>query len=746
MGVQGQITRFNERNANTFAAQSPAAATLPSRALLLVASLAVICFFLIWSSPAEGQVSVLTQHNDIARTGQNINETVLTPANVNSTRFGKLFVQNVDGSIIGQPLYLPNVVIPGQPSPHNIVFVATQHDGVYAFDADTNQPPLWNVSFIEPEVTSVPISSYGCTGTGFTEVGIMGTPVIDPTSGTLYLVSKTLEYGEHVFRLHALDVTTGMEKFGGPMEISASVPNLKGTLNFNATVEMQRPALLLENGAIYIGFGGNGCDQYAYQGWLLAYDAQTLQQLAAYTVEPNGRRGAIWQSGAGPAADAAGNIYLATANGTFDANIGGSDYGDSFVKLNLQNGGLGVLDYFTPFDQTYLAAQDLDLGAGGVLLLPDQPGVHAHELISGGKEGTVYVVDRDHMGHFHSGDDNQIVQVFPQAFAGELTSVPTYWNHNLYIGATGDFIKMFSLFGGQLFAQPVSQTPIIFNSGGPGTVSVSANGSSNGILWAILHGIGTLYAYDATNLSHQLYSSTQAPGLRDKLPALGHFVTPTVANGRVYVGGRTQLAVYGLMPALLPTSGDNQTVPDGTTLPIPLTIQANDSYESSPESGVSITCKDGGVGGTFSQAVMVTDSSGMANTIYTLPKKVRTITITCTSPGFVSGRFTENSVPGAPATVRIVSGNAQTAPVQSALPLPLVVLAVDVNSIPVPGTTVTFSDAGAGGTFYSSTVITDANGKASTSYVTSSKAARIKITAAASGAKSAIFTETVTSP
>src|SRR5581483_7630496 len=699
-------------------------------------------------SPAQGQASVLTEHNDVARTGQNTNETVLTPANVNSTRFGKLFVQNVDGSIIGQPLYLPNVVIPGQPSPHNMVFVATQHDGVYAFDADVNQPPLWNVSFVDFDlgITSVPISDHGCTGTGFTEVGIMGTPVIDPASGTLYLVSKTLENDAHVFRLHALDVTTGMEKFGGPVVISASVPNQNGTLNFNPTFEMQRPALLLENGALYIGFGGNGCDQYTYQGWLLAYDAQSLQQLAAFTVEPNGKRGAIWQAGAGPAADAAGNIYLATANGTFDANTGGSDYGDSFLKLSMQNGVFNVLDYFTPFDQSYLFAQDVDLGSGGVLLLPDQPGAHRHELIGGGKEGTLYVVDTDSMGHFHSGDDSQIVQVFPEAFAGELMSVPTYWNNNVYVGATGDFIKVFSVAFGQLSSQPKSQTPIIFNSGGPGSVSLSANGNSNGIIWAILHGIGTLYAYDATNLSRQLYSSTQAPGLRDKLPAMGHFVTPTIANGKVYIGGRTQLAVYGLLAALVPIAGNDQTAPDGTTLPIPLTIQASDSYEGNPEAGISITCKDGGAGGTFTQSVIVTDNSGVASTSYKLPKKVKPITITCTSPGFVSGVFNESSVPGAAATLRIVSGNAQTASVQSPLPSPLVVLAVDANSIPVPGTVVTVSDAGAGGTFSSNPVTTDANGKASVSYVTPSKAARIKVTAAASGVKSAIFTETVTSP
>jgi hypothetical protein len=537
-----------------------------------------------------------------------------------------------------------------------------------------------------------------------------------------------------------------MEKFGGPVEISASVPNLAGTLNFNATVEMQRPALLLEHGAIYIGFGGNGCDQYAYQGWLLAYDAQTLHQLAAYTVEPNGKRGAIWQAGAGPAADAAGNIYLATANGTFDANTGGSDYGDSFLKLSMQNGSLSVLDYFTPFDQSYLFVQDVDLGSGGVLLLPDQPGAHAHELVGGGKEGTVYIIDRDNMGHFHSGDDSQIVQVFPQAFAGELMSVPSYWNNNVYIGATGDFIKMFSVSRGLLSSAPVSQTPIIFNSGGPSAVSISANGSSNGILWAILHGIGTLYAYDATNLSHQLYSSTQAPGLRDKLPAMGHFVTPTVANGKVFIGGRTQLAVYGLLAALIPTAGNNQTAADGTTLPIPLTIQASDSYEGNPEAGVSITCKDGGAGGVFTQGVIVTDNSGMASTNYKLPKKVRPITITCTSPGFVSGVFHESSVPGTAASLRIVSGNAQTSPTQSPLPLSLVVLAVDVNSIPVPGTVVTFSDAGAGGTFSENPVTADASGKASTSYVTSGKVARIKITAAASGARSIVFTETVTAP
>jgi hypothetical protein len=381
-------------------------------------SLRATALYLLWivvllnllSPPVRAQnfADVTTYHNDNARTGQNLNETILTPANVNSTQFGLLFIApTIDGYVYAQPLYLSNVTLPGQGA-HNVVFVATEHDSVYAFDADTYGSPLWHVNFLSSGgttvVSTVPNSDLG-TGDIVPEIGITGTPVIDPKTGTLYLVAKTKETtgttSTYVQRLHALDVTTGQECPGSPVVIQASVPgtglgNSNGTLAFNALRENQRPALLLLNGIVYIAWASHG-DIDPYHGWLIGYNATTLQQVAVFNTTPNGTRGGIWQGGGGPAADSSGNIYFMTGNGTFSApNLGtGIDYGDSFLKLST-SGGLSVLDWFTPYNESTLEQGDADLGAGGVLLLPDSVGSNAHQhlMVGSGKQGTIYLVDR----------------------------------------------------------------------------------------------------------------------------------------------------------------------------------------------------------------------------------------------------------------------------------------------------------------------------------------------------------------
>ena len=385
-------------------------------------SLFFLCTCLLLPSFALSQVQVLTEHNDLARSGTNTNEALLTPANVNLNFFGKLFTQNVDGYVVAQPLYLSAVAFPDG-STHNVVFVATQHDSVFAFDADSPQAPLWSTSFINPSmgITTVPIADYGCAGTGFSEIGIVSTPVIDPSTANLYVVAKTFENGAYVYRLHALSLTSGVDT-APPTVISASAETNQGTIQLNPAIEMQRPALLLANNTIYIGFASNGCDSYGFKGWLLAYDETSLQQVGAFLTTPNGKAGGIWQSGGGPAADTDGTIFLATANGTFDANTGGSDYGDSVIHFTAAGSPLAVLDYFTPYDQQNLFKSDLDLGSGGVVLLPDQDGPPIHEMVAGGKEGTLYLLDRDNLGGYNPGSDSQIIQSIPGASAHELLS------------------------------------------------------------------------------------------------------------------------------------------------------------------------------------------------------------------------------------------------------------------------------------------------------------------------------------
>jgi len=712
--------------------------------LTALASVFLAVSVCLLSSFAFSQAQVLTEHNDVFRSGANPNETVLTPANVNFNSFGKLFTQSVDGYVVGQPLYLSAVKFPNG-STHNVVYVATQHDSVFAFDGDSYQAPLWSVSFINPAagITTVPMSDYGCSGTGFTETGIVSTPVIDPLAGTLFVVAKTLENGAYFYRLHALSVITGADVVS-PAVISASVSTNKGTLQFNPAIQLQRPALLLENGTIYIAFGSNGCDTYAYNGWLLAYSETNLQQAGAFATTPNGKQGAIWQAGGGPAADADGSIFLATGNGTFDANAGGSDYGDTLLHLNPASAGLTVRDYFTPYDQATLAKNDMDLGSGGVILLPDQDVPHTHELLGGGKEGTVYLVDRDSMGGYNPGGDTEIVQAVPHATAGELTSVPAYWNGTVYISGQPDYIKAFSLSNDLLSLQPTSQTAVLAGPGS-GSVSVTSNGPNNGILWSLVgNNPATLYAFNASNLSTMLYSSSQAKAVRDKLGSVPHFAAPTVANGKVYVGGWSAVTVYGLLPLILPVAGNNQSAYVGTTLSTPLLLQAVDAYQGNSIPNASVTCKDGGVLGSFSAVMpMLTNSQGQASTNYTLPKKSQNVTITCTGTGFVTGSFSEVGIAGPLSREIIVSGNSQTGPVSTQLPAALVSQVLDPYSYGIPGVLVTFSDGGAGGTFSSASVVTGSTGKAGTFYTTPSQTGVVTITATVSGLPPVKFKATV---
>jgi hypothetical protein len=510
---------------------------------------------------------VFTHHNDNARTGQNQNETVLTPANVSSATFGKLASYTLDGNSHASPLYVAGVSIPGQ-GVHNVVYVATEHDSVYAFDADgLSASPLWKVSFLNPPagVTSVPSSDTGECCDIAPEIGITGTPVIDPATATLYVVAKTKESGTYRQRLHALDLGSGAEKFGGPVLLQASVPgsgagSAGGRVAFDALHENQRPALLLNNGIVYVAFGAHG-DVQPYHGWLLGYNATTLQQVMVYNSSPNDGAGGMWLANGGPAADAAGNVYFITGNGPFDVNTGGTSYGDSYVKVNPSG---TVVDYFTPHEQANLNANNFDLGAASTLLLPDQPGAHPHLLVSAGKNNTVYLLDRDNMGHFNPNNDNQIVQslvnVFPfgRPEPGNFSS-PVYFNGTVYFGPVADTVQAFRLTNGRLSTSASDSTSTTFSYPGA-TLAISANGTSNGILWALQRngdcGVAVncgsaapavLRAYDATNLGVQLYASDQA-GSRDTLDYAAKFSAPIVANGKVFVATVGRLTIYGLLP------------------------------------------------------------------------------------------------------------------------------------------------------------------------------------------------------
>ncbi|HKM90688.1 MAG TPA: Ig-like domain-containing protein [Candidatus Acidoferrales bacterium] len=527
----------------------------------------------VTSHTGNGFAGVFTQHNDNARTGQNLNETALTPVIVgNTATFGKLFTQPVDGFIYAQPLYVPNVAVAGKGT-HNVVYVATENDSVFAFDADNNAgpnaAPLWQANLIamnhgatQGETTVSSANDVGCTDL-VPQVGVTSTPVIDPSTNTLYVEAHSkLLNGMFIHRLHALDITSGAKKANSPVAITATVSGTgdgSTTDVFDPLLHLNRPGLLLANGVVYLGYASH-CDIQPYHGWVFAYDAGTLAQKSVFNATPNGAEGGIWQSGTGLAADDQANIYTPTGNGTFDTTGKVVDFGDSIIKLSPNSGQLALTDYFTPYDQNNLNNGDVDLGSGGVLLLPDQAGSNPHLLVQAGKEGTIYLVNRDQLtaGNLHycsaCNSDTEIVQELQGAIGG-LWSTPAYWNGNLYFWGVGDFLQQYTVSSGRLSLSPAASSSI--NLGFPGaTPAVSANGTSNAIVWAIDStqygfpdqanaGPAVLHAFDATNVANEFYNTTMAAGNRDTAGSAVKFAVPTIANGKVYIGTQTELDVYG---------------------------------------------------------------------------------------------------------------------------------------------------------------------------------------------------------
>jgi hypothetical protein len=530
----------------------------------LVASLAAMAWLIAAAGPAACAstpvpVNVLTFHNDNSRSGYNPQETILQHSNVNSTAFGKLFSYPVDGYLYAEPLYVSQLAIPGQGT-HNVVYVASEHDSVYAFDADgLVTTPLWQKSFIDPAIgitTVDALNDLGC-GSVVPEIGITGTPVISLQNRALYVVSevKNQNTGRYIIELHALDLATGTEKFGGPVPISATVfgqgagNDGHGHVPFVAKLANQRPALLLSGGMVYVAFASN-CDIGAYHGWMMAYDAATLVQKAVFNSTPNGSEGGIWQSGNGPSASQYGNIFIGIGNGTFNGNqLNPTDYGDSFVKLNPT---LRVMDYFTPSNQAALAATDEDGGITGAVLLPDQQfGPATFELIGGVKSGRFYLLNRAPMAKFCSAcNDSQAIGRVDIGFG--LFDAPAFAKGLVYIGGVGARLKAWKVLNGRMSARPVAKTATAF--GYPGTSpAVSSNAGFQAIVWALdVSGFASgdpavLHAYWAYNLS-ELYNSAQASGSRDAAGPAVKFTVPTIANGKVYVGTQTELDVYGLLP------------------------------------------------------------------------------------------------------------------------------------------------------------------------------------------------------
>jgi Legume lectin domain/Chitobiase/beta-hexosaminidase C-terminal domain len=522
---------------------------------------------------AHAQTNVVTQHNDISRTGQNNNETILSPSNVNSNTFGKLFSYPIDGQAYAQPLYVAGVTMGSGTvqagSTHNVVFVATEHDSVYAFDADgnggSNASPLWKITLLDSAhgagsgATTVPSGDVGTDDIN-PEIGITATPVIDTNTNTIYVVGKTKESGNYFQRLHALDITTGAEKPGSPVTLSAQVTgngngSSGGVVRFDPKLGNNRAGLLLLNGTVYIAFSSHG-DQGPYHGWILAYNAANLQQTSVFCPTANGAASGIWMSGAGLAADTinSGRLFVATGNGAFNATApynNSMSYGDDLIRLETSSGAMRVSDQFTAFNQNYLSSNDLDLGSGGVMLLPDQSsGGHTHLMVQASKEGRIYLVDRDNLGGYNSSGDNIVQEVTSQI--GGVWGSPAYWNGKIFFWASNDSLKSFSFSNGSIGSLIAGSSE---NGGYPGpTPSISSNGSNNGIVWDILSsgytsgGPGVLLAHDATNVSNTLYSSNQNSN-RDNPGGAVKFAVPTVTNGKVYVGTSNYLSVYGLLGA-----------------------------------------------------------------------------------------------------------------------------------------------------------------------------------------------------
>ncbi|TAM53381.1 MAG: pyrrolo-quinoline quinone [Paraburkholderia sp.] len=503
---------------------------------------------------AASSTDVLTYHNDLARTGQYLAETTLTPSNVNAAQFGKVAFLAADGKVDAQPLYVSNVSMNG--ATHNIIYVATEHASLYAYDAD-NSAKLWQRSLLASGET--PSDNRNCHQIT-PEIGITSTPVIDRSRGAhgvLYAVAMSKgANGAYHQRLHALDLSTGAEKLGGPIEIAATFPgtganSTNGITTFDPKQYAERQALTLVNGNLYLAWTSH-CDEGDYGGWIMAYNADTLAQTSVLNVTPNGSEGSVWMSGAGMASDGT-SLYFLDANGTFDTTLDGNglpsrgDYGNTFLKLAISPK-LSVSDYFAPFNTVTESNQDIDLGSGGVLVLPDLVDANSttrHLAVGAGKDKKIFVVDRNAMGKFNS-TKNAIWQEIDGQLGGGVFSMPAYYGNVVYYGAVGDALKAFPITAARLAATPASKSPGVFPYPGA-TPSISADGTQNAIVWAAENGsVGALHAFDASNLSHELYNSNQS-GTRDKFGAGNKFITPMIAHGHVYVGATNGVAVFGLL-------------------------------------------------------------------------------------------------------------------------------------------------------------------------------------------------------
>lgn len=511
-------------------------------------------------SPSTTVPDITTFHDNNSRDGLNAQETTLTLANVNSALFGKVGFDSVDGKVDAEPLFLAGVNAGG--STRNVLYVATEHDSVYAFDADTGSQ-IWKTSVLgSGETTS---DDRGCGQVG-PEIGITATPIIDRkqgANGTIYAVAMSKDSGgNYHHRLHALDITTGGEVSGSPTEISATYPgsgdgSSNGTLTFDPKMYKERAALLLSGNNIYLGWSSH-CDFSPYTGWVMAYSPSTLKQTAVLNLTPNGGDGSIWMSGDGIAADSGGNLFLLDANGKFDTTLDANgfpsdgDFGNSILKLTTGSGKISVADYFVQYNTISASGADLDLGSGGIVLLPDvkdAAGTPRHLLVGGGKDQNLYIADRDNLGKFNAGgsDNSNLYQELPGV--GSIFSTPAFFNGVLYLGTVGNPLRAFPITGGKLATAASSKTATSFAY--PGTSpAVSANGTQNGIVWAVEShpgSPGVLHAYDASDLSKELYNSNQAAGGRDAFGDGNKFITPLVVNGKVYVGTPNGVAVFGLL-------------------------------------------------------------------------------------------------------------------------------------------------------------------------------------------------------
>jgi hypothetical protein len=539
-------------------------------------------------TPAGAQVSVWTYHNDNHRTGLNTNEALLNLTNVNSTSFGRLFTNAVDGCVYAQPLYVPGVVIPG-PGRHNVLFIATEHNTVYAFDAETPAAAggqLWKTNLGASAAT--PNSDfgnrYGAYSDIIPEVGITGTPVIDLAAGTLYVDAFTHEGASYFHRLHALNITNGTERSFSPVLVTAAVAgngvdSVGGRVTFNAKQENQRCALTLANGIVYLAFAGYS-DTDPYHGWIIGFSTTNLAQLTnfVFNTTPNSTvaayganagEGGLWMGGGGLAVDDNNNLFFEVGNGIFNVtnNSGRTEFGDSFMKLSTTNG-LAVADYFTPWNQFTLQANDTDLGSGGLLLLPDQPGAFPHLLLGAGKQGQIYLINRDQMttGNNHF-DSTNVFDFVVQTNLGKIKGsfdTPAYFNGRFYYAGTGDNMKAIPLSNGLMSGINVlTNKNRTYNFPGA-TPSISASGTNDGIVWAIqmpstLGNPGVLVACNATNFTTELYTSTNNAS-RDQLGAGVKFAVPTVADGKVFVGCSNSVFVFGLFAGSVAFSAPAYTV------------------------------------------------------------------------------------------------------------------------------------------------------------------------------------------